>query len=88
MKIKIIIKWSLTFCIIIGNYFTLFLLNTGYAITEKYQLDQPWANQLTLEGLNEVANMLKESNELISTFAMISFPVSLLIIVVIHKYLK
>lgn len=68
--------------------FILLLRFSGRAITEKYQLDQPWSNQLTQEGLFEIANMLKESNELISIFAMTSFPVSLLIIVIIHKYLK
>ncbi|OEJ03322.1 hypothetical protein BHE89_08085 [Shigella sp. FC1967] len=88
MKAKNIVKWALTVFIIITNYLILFLLNMGYAVTKKYQLDQPWSDQLTPQGLQEIADMLTQSNELISTFAMLSFPTSLLLIVIIHKALK
>ncbi len=62
MKAKDIVKWALTVFIIITNYLILFLLNMGYAVTKKYQLDQPWSDQLTPQGLQEIADMLTQSN--------------------------
>lgn len=88
MNVKNIVKWALTILIIVANYLIIFLLNMGYEVTKKYHLNQPWSDQLTPQELHNIADMLTQSIDLISTFTMLSLPISLLLIIIIHKTLK
>lgn len=86
--VKRVIKWFLTLAIIFANYGILLLLNAGVGITQKYQLEQPWSNELTIAGYQSIIEQLIESMLLISGVAMGLFPLSLLLIVIIHKMLR
>ncbi|MCB6146435.1 hypothetical protein LHK12_19595 [Providencia rettgeri] len=88
MGIKLFVKWGLTLGIIVANYVILFSLNAGMAINQKYQMEQPWSDNMTTIQLRAVINELLDTSVLISFVTLFSFPASLLLIVIIHKVLK
>ncbi len=79
---------GLTLGIIVANYVILFLLNAGMAINQKYQMEQPWSDNMTTIQLRAVINEMLDTSVLISFVTLFSFPVSLLLIVIIHKSTK